>query len=156
MPTFPLTNNSLRHPRVKGFTLIELLITLAVISIITAITLPAYTNSVQKSRRIMAKSALQELATRQEKFYAANNRYANSPTELGYAVSNGDKVDISNENNRVFYQMSMNITNATELAPASFSAKAEPKDAQSDDACGTFTLNSDGERGTTTSKVGCW
>lgn len=60
---------------IQGFTLIELMIVVVVIAILAAIAYPAYQDQVRKSRRTEAKSALQEMMNRQERFYTTNNLY---------------------------------------------------------------------------------
>jgi prepilin-type N-terminal cleavage/methylation domain-containing protein len=53
----------------KGFTLIELMIAVVVIAILAAIAYPSYQDSVRKSRRADAKSALMEHAQFMERTY---------------------------------------------------------------------------------------
>ena len=60
-----------------GFTLIELMITVAVVGILAAIAYPSYQDSIRKSRRADAKSALLDAAHRQERFFTENNQYTN-------------------------------------------------------------------------------
>lgn len=50
----------------RGFTLIEVMITVAIVAILSAIALPAYTSYVQRSRVPTALDALSALATNME------------------------------------------------------------------------------------------
>jgi len=59
----------------KGFTLIELMIAVAVVGILAAIAYPSYQDSVRKSRRADAKSALLDAAQREERVFTENNQY---------------------------------------------------------------------------------
>ena len=73
--------------RGHGFTLIELMIVVVIVAILAAVALPAYNDSVRKSRRTAAKTAVLDMASREEKFYTTNNAYASTASNLGeYAV----------------------------------------------------------------------
>lgn len=69
----------------RGFTLIELMITVAIAAILTTIAVATYTSEVQKSRRTDARSALLDLAGREEKLYSVSNAYSQLPSDLGYS-----------------------------------------------------------------------
>lgn len=62
-------------PRQSGFTLIEAMITVAVLAILAAIALPAYTEYVRRGKITEATSSLSELRLRAEKFFADNRTY---------------------------------------------------------------------------------
>lgn len=63
--------------RARGFTLIEVMITVAIVAILSAIALPAYTSYMQRSRVPAALDALGSLATRMEQRYQDSGSYAN-------------------------------------------------------------------------------
>lgn len=69
-----------------GFTLIELMVTVAIVAILATIASAAYTSQVQKSRRTDARSALLDLAGREEKLFSTTNAYSATATDLGYAA----------------------------------------------------------------------
>jgi type IV pilus assembly protein PilE len=69
-----------------GFTLIELMITVAVLAILATIAATSYTSQIQKSRRTDARSAVLDLAGREEKLFSTTNAYTNSALILGYAA----------------------------------------------------------------------
>lgn len=73
-----------KSPR-RGFTLIELMITVAVISILAAVALPAYFDSIRKSRRADAVNMMSQVAQAQERWRANNAAYAN---DFGTALLN--------------------------------------------------------------------
>jgi type IV pilus assembly protein PilE len=77
----------LRVPRAAGFTLIELMITVAIVAILGTIAMASYTKQVQKSRRTDARSAVMDLAGREEKLFSTLNAYSATPSELGYTVA---------------------------------------------------------------------
>src|ERR1700760_1838661 len=75
-------------PRVSaasGFTLIELMIVVAVVAILGTVAISGYINSVRKSRRTEARTALLDLASREERFMSTNSAYSNTPSDLGYS-----------------------------------------------------------------------
>jgi type IV pilus assembly protein PilE len=59
----------------RGFTLIELMITVAVIAILSAIALPAYTDYVTRSKFSEAYAHLADLRVKMEQYYLDNRRY---------------------------------------------------------------------------------
>jgi type IV pilus assembly protein PilE len=73
----------------RGFTLIELMITVAIVAILATIASVSYNSQVQKSRRTDARSAVLDLAGREEKLFSTTNAYSGLPTgipsDLGYA-----------------------------------------------------------------------
>lgn len=74
--------------RTGGFTLIELMIALVVVAILSAIAYPLYEHQIEESRRTEARTALTELAAREERYFATNNAYTNSANFLGYGANN--------------------------------------------------------------------
>jgi type IV pilus assembly protein PilE len=68
----------------RGFTLIELMITVAIVAILATIAATSYTSQVQKSRRTDARSAVLDLAGREEKLFSTTNAYSQTPSDLGY------------------------------------------------------------------------
>jgi type IV pilus assembly protein PilE len=68
----------------RGFTLIEVMITVAIVGILTTIAMSMYSLQVQKSRRTDARTAVLDLAGREERFYSVSNNYSQTPSDLGY------------------------------------------------------------------------
>ncbi len=60
---------------VRGFTLIELMIVVAIVAILSAVALPAYTDHVRRSRAAEAVSVLASWRLQMEQFYQDNNNY---------------------------------------------------------------------------------
>jgi len=62
----------------RGFTLIELMITIAVIAVLSAIALPAYTDYVTRSKLAEAYAHLADLRVKMEQSYLDNRRYSSN------------------------------------------------------------------------------
>ena len=143
-----------RSARARGFTLIELMITVVIVAILASIAFPLYLHQIRESRRTDARSALSDLASREERYYAINNAYTNVATNLGYTswpqtVGSG------------YYQIAQpTIASATTTAPASFSITATPiagKGQDQDADCTSFTVTSTGQESATgNSSSTCW
>jgi len=74
--------------RAAGFTLIELMIAVVVVAILAAIAIPSYLDSVRKSRRSDAHTALTAVQQAQERWRANNPWYAtNGQLTLGVNAS---------------------------------------------------------------------
>lgn len=78
----------------RGFTLIEVMITVAIVAILSAIAMPAYTAYVQRARVPPGLEALSTLATRMEQRYQDTGSYANGeacgatlPTASNFTIS---------------------------------------------------------------------
>ncbi len=81
------------HPRaarlVGGFTLIELMVVVVIASILMAIAVPSYMSQVRQSRRVEAKTALLDLAGREERYFSTSTtgaNYSQTTTDVGYPV----------------------------------------------------------------------
>lgn len=144
--------------RAMGFTLIELMITVVIASILMSIAFPLYQHQIRESRRTDARSALLDLASREERYYAMKNVYSSTATDVGYTgwpetVGSG------------YYQISApTVTAATSTAVASFTVTATPiagKGQDGDTDCASFTVNSAGQDTSTNSASAdstaiCW
>lgn len=74
----------------QGFTLIELMIVIAIIGILASIALPAYQDSVTKSRRADAQGALMGFANAMERHFTTNSSYLGAAGTQATPADNGN------------------------------------------------------------------
>ncbi|MBS0366592.1 MAG: type IV pilin protein [Proteobacteria bacterium] len=83
-----VTHASRPRPTAKrqaGFTLVELMIVVVIASILLGIAVPAYQRYSMKARRTEARTALLDLAAREERYFSTNNTYTQTAAQLGYS-----------------------------------------------------------------------
>jgi type IV pilus assembly protein PilE len=149
------------RPVFSGFSLVELMIVVAVVGILAAIAYPSYLKSVKQSNRAAAKSALTDLAAREEKYLSINNTYiwgAGAIAGLYGATSTLTfplQVPGSGPATYQITQADITGTAAAGLTPPTFTIQADPVGSQTGDACGSFIINSVGQQ-TVTGTGSCW
>ena len=137
---FEGSNASKKRPYdLKGFTLLELMIVITIIAILATIAFPSYQESVKKSRRGAAQADLVELANFMERYFTENNSYVGAT--LPASISSD------------YYAYTVTAAPASPIS--TFILSASPSGSQSNDKCGTMTLNQLGLK-TTTGIAGCW
>ncbi|GLQ46879.1 pilus biosynthesis protein [Dyella lipolytica] len=142
-----------------GFSLIELMIVVAIVAILAAIALPAYQRQIRQSRESSAKSALLDLARREETYYSTNNYYTLQMASLGYSTVANNAIQVPNNTGEDYYQVAITPAGAATTA-TSYTATAVPQGSQANDVCGTYSINNVGvqtAQGTTSGGgVNCW
>ena len=140
--------------RSRGFTLIELMIVVAIIAILAAIAVPAYQRYGYRARRVDGQQLLLTIANAEERYYAVNNQYTTDVTKIGFTGT-------SAVSNNGYY--SATITPASGSTSAqTYLAKAAPQGAQSNDVCGSLSIDNTGNKQPDTSNAtlnsngNCW
>ena len=127
--------------KVSGFSLIEIMIVVAIVAILAGIAYPSYQDSVTRSRRSDAQSALMGFAQAMERFYTNNGTYVGAGA--GGATTGAPAVYSTKspiDGSQTFYNLTIEAATAN-----SYTLFATPVGAQSDD--GILGLTSTGQRG---------
>ena len=124
-----------------GFTLLEALIVLAIAGILAALALPAYRDHVLRAGRLEARQELMEVAADQERHHSRNGRYATDALPMRAPVTAGRR----RLTRSGLYEIEVQACPGNGLSDC-YIARARPRGRQSGDACGMFSLTSDGAR----------
>ena len=121
----------------RGVTLTELMIVVVILGILAAVAYPNYRQYAARAKRVEAKSALVQIATKQEAFYLQNNIYTEDMTLLGFATdpfvsdTGSYQIDVDPGANANFFSATAVYLNAdAELGK-----------------CASFTINATGAKG---------
>jgi len=130
----------------QGFTLIELMIAVSIVGILASIAYPSYQNSIMKSRRADAKSALLELANFMERHATEVGCYMDAGAD-NQCGTGDDTIPLlpftvtPKTGTTAYYDLVLFPVDAT-----SFTLTANPiaGGSQANDACGSLTLTNTG------------
>ena len=127
-------------------TLVELLVVVAMVAILSMIAYPNYSEFLQRARRMDAKTALQQIATMQERSYVTNFSYTSNLAQLGF---------LSNETEDGFYLISVPIADMQGFQAIAVPVPGSPQAKDSD--CQQFTIDHQGARAAAPDPDGkCW
>lgn len=121
-----------------GFTLIELMIVVVIATLLLSIAIPTYKSEILKSRRTDAKTALLDLAAREQRFFSVRNSFTTLLADLGYAPSGSTATSMTVGSG--YYTVSVTTT-----ATPGFTLTATTTGSQTaDTSCQTFTVDNTG------------
>lgn len=115
----------------RGFSLVEMLIAMVVLAILAAIAVPTYNESVRKSRRSEAFTALATLQQAQERW--RNNQAAYASSVTASPTDDPPGLGLSDETPGGYYTVSIDAANATGYTATAY-GKDDTSQAQ-DTAC---------------------
>ncbi len=125
--------------KMSGFTLIELMIVTAIVAVLAAIAVPMYQDSVKKSRRAEAVSALMTGAQRLEAYYTANGKYTAADGSLAPVFATAIP-----SSGTAYYNIAQDTSAAA--TATSFKLIATPANAMANDECGNLSIDQTGAR----------
>ncbi len=143
--------------RSTGFTLVELMIVLVIAAILVSVAIPAYQSQIRKSRRTDAKTALLDLAAREQRYFSVQNSFTASFGNLGYSAAGTSPASVSVGSG--YYNVTVTTAVAT---PPGFLLTATATGVQtSDTTCNSFTVDNTGlqkayDSGNADNTTNCW
>jgi type IV pilus assembly protein PilE len=153
----PKRNHSCTRGPAGGFTLVELMIVIVIASTLLAIAIPSYLDKVRKSRRVEAKTALLDLAGREERFFNTNNTYSSTPADLGYgAITPSFPMPVASSYYSVNVTFTPVVVGPPLVAPTYTITATAINDQLKDTQCQTFTLTNTGLQTSTPNATQCW
>lgn len=136
----------------QGFTLIELMIVVVIVGILAAVALPAYNDSIRKSKRSEALTALAEGAQRLEINFTEKGTYCVDSSCSGAAPVFRSVIP---ESGAAYYNI--NVVD-DDLTKNTFTLEAVPTGSMDGDDCGSLTIDHAGAT-TASGSLGsqeCW
>ena len=144
--------NACRVSRNSGFTLVEAMIVVVVIAILASIAYPSYMQSVRKSKRTDAHTALTRTSTNLERFFGTNGTYTTDTSQLRLMLDAGTAYS---DNGHYIITVAAGATGIG--SSYVINANATPGDIQVDDTgCTALSLDSLGRRTPDPTASRCW
>jgi type IV pilus assembly protein PilE len=134
----------------RGFTLIELMITVAIIGILAAVALPAYNESIARSKRAEARAEILRAESWMERYYSENNRYSST-----VAASTTNPTAFATNFGNIPRTGSVNYTLTLAVTATGYTLTATRAGSMASDTCGNYTKTSAGALGYSGSGSSC-
>ena len=141
-----------RVSRNSGFTLVEAMIVVVIIAILASIAYPSFMQSVRKSKRTDAHTALTRTAINLERFFGTNGTYTTDTSQLRLTIDAGTAYSDDGH-----YIITV-AAGATGIGSSYvINANATPGDMQADDTgCTALSIDSQGRRTPDPTASRCW
>ena len=91
----------------RGFTLIELMITVVVVAILAAVALPSFLDSIRKSRRADAFTAISAVQQAQERWRGSRALYADALANTAVPPAAANGLGLSSQSAAGYYDLSL-------------------------------------------------
>ena len=130
----------------QGFGVLEVMIVMIIMVILASLSYPRYDAQVKRSNRLEGQAFLADVAARQARYFAQNNRYVTDSTELIKLYGHAFQVDQSSTG---YYLLHLE---PGEDEDGGYALTAVQQFA--DSICGNLTLNAQGKKGYTGSGYG--
>jgi type IV pilus assembly protein PilE len=137
----------------KGFTLIEVMIVVAILAILSAVAIPAYKYYITRGNRANARTAIQNTAQQEERYFTQNNTYLSVPA--GSTTTSGWVNYVGNTYATRTHDLTVTVVAGSTTLANSFTISAAPTNGFSDALCGTISLTSTGLQSPST-PTDCW
>ena len=138
--------------RYAGFSLTELLIVIVIVGMLSIVAYPSFMQSVRKSKRTDAQTALTRATAGLERFFSTNGTYTTNTASLGLKIDGGSAYSDNGH-----YVITI-AAGATGIGSSYIvTAKAKTGDIQAKDTgCTTLTIDSVGRRTPDPADSTCW
>lgn len=137
------------------------MVVVAIIGIIAAIGYPSYQDSVRKSRRADVEGVLLNLANTMERRFTETNSYCDAAAGGDVVANCGDGT--GDTGTPSIFTIPTGVTSfytvtISAAAPSSYTLRAAPAGAQSNDRCSTLSLTHTGAKNNSAglSQTECW
>jgi type IV pilus assembly protein PilE len=158
--------------REAGVTLIELMVVVIILGILAAIAYPSYIDHVRKTRRADCEGALIALGEAMERHFTENGNYCGAGSAA--AAASSDCTGSNNSGTPTVYASTCpldgpatgattyyNLSIENNVTKTTYTVDATPAGDQTNDPCGTLTLDQTGQRGVSGATTGytasmCW